>query len=248
MAIHIFLLSLTLSISISPRPSSVRPSLFICRSPYYLSVFWVGLPSTTLWPCFQATLTLTLPLSMASNNNLINRLLFELQVSSSNPKFGEVYRTSNGPPCWPFLNWNLSWYIFPRNSSKRQEIGDRKPHIIPTMTFLIGWSFWGAWCANCRSPRKRRKICTTPSFAIATLMVDFVGVVRGFRSLKTASEFASFVVLNCEPGMDGWGGKEIHVGKAHCLSISVSVRELLLVPMLRRLCRAPVLARLCLKC
>ena len=30
-------------------------------------------------------------------------------------------------------------------------------------------------------PKKKGKIRTTPSFALAMLIIDFVGVVRGFR-------------------------------------------------------------------
>ena len=43
--------------------------------------------------------------------------------------------------------------------------------------------FLGEWCANCRNLRKSNKIRTTPSFALAMLIVNFVGVVRGFRCL-----------------------------------------------------------------
>ena len=56
--------------------------------------------------------------------------------------------------------------------------------ISPQKTFLIRSYFWWGWCANCRNLREKGTIRTTPSFALAMLIVDFVGVVRGFRGLK----------------------------------------------------------------
>ena len=54
----------------------------------------------------------------------------------------------------------------------------------PQKTFLIGWCFWGGgWCANCRSLRKRQNTHHPPVLHFAMLIVDFVGVVRGFRTL-----------------------------------------------------------------
>ena len=58
---------------------------------------------------------------------------------------------------------------------------------------------FGGWCATCRNLRKG-KIRTTPSFALAILIVDFVGVVRGFRGLKPDSgAYRGLVWVLCSP-------------------------------------------------
>ena len=64
-------------------------------------------------------------------------------------------------------------------------VGDREPRT----TSLGGWYFCGGggWCANCRNLRKRNNRHHPDSFALAMLIVDFVGVVRGFRSLSLAA-------------------------------------------------------------
>ena len=70
-------------------------------------------------------------------------------------------------------------------------IGDREPRTIPTKTFLIGWYFLGDG-AQIVGTKEKRKIRTTPSFALAMLIVNFVGVVRGFRGLKPYMTILSF--------------------------------------------------------
>ena len=54
----------------------------------------------------------------------------------------------------------------------------------PKRTFLIKWYFWGGG-VRIVGAKAKGKIRTTPSFALAVLIVDFVGVVRGFRGLST---------------------------------------------------------------
>ena len=61
-------------------------------------------------------------------------------------------------------------------------LGDREPRSIPTRELPHRVVlFWG-WCANCRNQRERQNT-HHPSFALAMLIVDLVGVVRGFRGL-----------------------------------------------------------------
>ena len=69
-------------------------------------------------------------------------------------------------------------------------LGDRQPRTIPTKDPPHQVIFIGGWCANCRNLRKG-KICTTPSLALAMLIVDVVGVVRGFsgHTPSTAGTF-----------------------------------------------------------
>ena len=43
--------------------------------------------------------------------------------------------------------------------------------------------FGGVVC-ELSEPKRKEKVRTTPSFALAMLIVDFVGVVRRFRGLK----------------------------------------------------------------
>ena len=50
------------------------------------------------------------------------------------------------------------------------------------MTFLIGWYFFGGG-VRIVGTQEKGKLRTTPSFALAMLIVNFVGVVRGFRCL-----------------------------------------------------------------
>ena len=57
----------------------------------------------------------------------------------------------------------------------------RTTHYPPQKTFLIGWYFWRGWCANCRNLRRRQNT-HHPQFCTHDV-VDFVGVVRGFRGL-----------------------------------------------------------------
>ena len=71
------------------------------------------------------------------------------------------------------------------------KIGGCQPRTIPRNDLLHQVVFWGGWCANCRNLRKRQ-IRTTPSFALTMLIVDFVGVVRGFRSPTKTIRWTSF--------------------------------------------------------
>ena len=66
-------------------------------------------------------------------------------------------------------------------------VGDREPRSIPTKDLPHPVVFWGGWCANCRSLRERQNAHHTPNFALAMLIVHFVGMVRGFRDLTTGS-------------------------------------------------------------
>ena len=59
-------------------------------------------------------------------------------------------------------------------------IGDRQPRTIPTKDLLHQVFFVGGWCANCRNPKEKAKNRTTPNFVLAMLIVNVVGVVRGF--------------------------------------------------------------------
>ena len=46
----------------------------------------------------------------------------------------------------------------------------------------------------CVGPKEKGKLCTTPSFALAMLIVDLVGVVRGFRGTKISFPIANFIL------------------------------------------------------
>ena len=60
-------------------------------------------------------------------------------------------------------------------------IGDRQPRTIPTkdLPHSSGGIFLGGG-VRIVGTEEKRKIRTTPSFALAMLIVDFVGVVRGY--------------------------------------------------------------------
>ena len=66
------------------------------------------------------------------------------------------------------------WWGLSGTTSRGLSLGDRE-------TRTIGWR------ANSWSLRKGR-IHTTPSFALAMLIIDFVGVARGYRGLIHANE------------------------------------------------------------
>ena len=59
------------------------------------------------------------------------------------------------------------------------------PHKRPSSS---GGIFWGVVC-ELSEPKKKGKIRTTPSFALAMLIANFVGVVRGFRGPKISIFF-----------------------------------------------------------
>ena len=60
------------------------------------------------------------------------------------------------------------------------QIGDRQPRTIPTKDLLHQVVFLGGWRANFRNLRKRQNK-HHPQFALAMLIVNFVGVLGGFR-------------------------------------------------------------------
>ena len=79
-----------------------------------------------------------------------------------------------------------------RIPDSHESLGDRGTRTIPTKDLPHQVVVFGGWCANCRNLGKIR---TTPSFALAMLIVDFVGVARGFRGLKftrISLEFSEF--------------------------------------------------------
>ena len=61
----------------------------------------------------------------------------------------------------------------------------------------------GGWCANCRNPGKQQNTHTTPNFALAMLIIDFVGVSRGFRGLILCSSkrFCEQIILKTKEGV-----------------------------------------------
>ena len=63
-----------------------------------------------------------------------------------------------------------------------ENIGDRQPRTIPTKDLPHQVVFWGEWCAN--------------SFALAMLIVNFVGVVRGFRHVKNSNPSVQYQKLS----------------------------------------------------
>ena len=65
------------------------------------------------------------------------------------------------------------------------KIEDREPRTVPTKHLPRWVVLLGGWCANCRNLRKG-KIRSSPTFALAMLIVGFVGVVCGFRGLIKA--------------------------------------------------------------
>ena len=75
------------------------------------------------------------------------------------------------------------------NLLKGQKIrGPRTTHHPHKRPSSSGGIFGGVVCELSEPKKKKGKIRTTPSFALAMLIVDFVGVVRGFRGLKDALE------------------------------------------------------------
>ena len=53
--------------------------------------------------------------------------------------------------------------------------------------FLTGWYFWEGGVRIVETKEKRKR-GTTPNFALAMLIVDFVEVVHGFLGLKEKTE------------------------------------------------------------
>ena len=62
-------------------------------------------------------------------------------------------------------------------------VGDHQLRTISTKDLPHQVVFSWGWCANCRNLRERRNAHPYASFALAMLIIDFVGVVRGFCGL-----------------------------------------------------------------
>ena len=118
----------------------------------------------------------------------------------------------------------LLWRARRANSAlpTQRSVGDRQPRTIPAKDLPHQVVFLGGWCANCRALREKGKIRTTPSFALAMLIVNFVGVVRGFRGPKVLSCF-SFAVWSVEHLVSKAREKNVPI---HCLTSSQGCLDL----------------------
>ena len=96
-------------------------------------------------------------------------------------RFGRRNTTSRVPPTsrdpLPLLILSL------RSLRCRGPPTTHHPHRRPSSSGGI-FGGGGGWCANCRNLIEETKYAPTPSFALAMLIIDFMGVVRGYRGLK----------------------------------------------------------------